>query len=183
MGREEKESWLGPMSSQADRILVRRRAGPASGQPASALIEEEREGTAKEQRCFSFAPAEGERRRASERAAWARESQGLLHAALRGQGSLRLRRTDCLVARRPRLALPPSLALRRCVSCVQLLECQFQANSRGERSKDGRCVGPTDQPPTAVLSASFARSLGLSLSTFDGRLPKIAAEFLGECYF
>ena len=143
------------MSSQADRILVRRRAGPASGQPASALIEEERGGEKGQQRSSAVSVSlpsrerDGERaterlRLASRKAFFTPPTAGKAHSDRDGP-------TASLVA----LLALPSLALRRCVSCVQLLECQFQANSRGER----RTVGRTDQPPTAVLSASFGRSL------------------------
>ena len=74
------------------------------------------------------------------------------------------------------LPMPPPLP-RRCVSYLQLLECQFQANSRCERrTAERRTDGPTKRRLTAVLHGSF----GLSLPS---GFPKIAEEFLGECYF
>ena len=122
---------------------------------------------------------ETESERASEQAL-ARESRGLLHAAaLRGQGSLTPtatdRRTDCLVA----LAHTPTTKLRFVRPTVRV----SVSSKQPRRAKQGRSVCRTDRPTTDCCLVRFFRSLGLSHSTFDGRLPKIAAEFLGECYF
>ena len=124
-------------------------------QPASALIEKGEKGQQRSSavQFRSHQGRETESERASEQAL-ARESRGLLHAAaLRGQGSLRPRRTDCLVA----LARTPTTTLRFVRPTVRV----SVSSKQPQRTKEG------------------AAATTIRLSPF----PKIAEEFLGECYF
>ena len=124
-------------------------------QPASALIEEEREGTAKEQRCSVSLPPR-ERERAGFGSRVARPSSR--------RRSPRARLTPTATDRLPRCSSPsPSLPLlARTPTTLRFVRPTVRvsvSSKQPRRAKDGRCVGPTNHRLLSCPLPSFGRSL------------------------